>query len=190
MHPNAQPGAVTLEFVNASTNGVGALFHVYDQLHLDLIPRRYLVEANKSLTGSWLPTAADNGKYRLWVLGPNGYHREFAGDLNETTGTASPEIQVCYQPCDAASVSVKLYNKGSQPCTFTVTANAYHTDGPWTATVAPNSVGELSWPVADSGNWYDFSVGASTSPSFKRRFAGRIETGKDTVSDPAMGAGA
>ena len=102
----------------------------------------------------------------------------------------NPEIQVCYQPCDNASVSVKLHNRGNQPCTFTVAANAYHTDGPWSLSVAPNSVGELSWPVANSGNWYDFSVSTSVSPTFKRRFAGRIETGKDSVSDPAMGMGA
>jgi phospholipase C len=190
MHPNASPGAVTLEFVNDSTDGVGAIFHVYDKLHLDLIPRRYVVEANKSLTGVWTPVAADNGNYNLWVLGPNGYHREFVGNLNEKTAAANPEIQVCYQPCDSASVSVKLHNKGSQPCTFSVAANAYHTDGPWTATVAAGAVGELSWPVTDSGNWYDFTVSASTAPTFKRRFAGRIETGKDSVSDPAMGTGA
>lgn len=190
MHPNAQAGSVTLEFANTGTQGVGALFHVYDRLHLDRIPRRYLVEANKSLTGSWLLPAADNGQYDFWVLGPNGYHREFVGNLNEMTAAANPEIQVCYQPCDSATVSVKLHNKGSQPCTFTVTANAYRTDGPWTLTVAANAVGELSWPVAASGNWYDFSVGTSASPTFKRRFAGRIETGKDSVSDPAMGTGA
>lgn len=190
LHPKARGAAVTLEFVNASTDGVGALFHVYDRLHLDLIPRRYLVEANKSLTGSWTLPVGDNGKYHLWVLGPNGYHREFIGDLNEMTDAVNSEIQVCYQPCADSSVSVKLHNAGTQACTFTVVANAYHTDGPWTITVQPNSVGELSWPVAASGNWYDFSVSTSASPAFKRRFAGRIETGKDSVSDPAMGTGA
>ena len=61
MHPNAQAGAVTLEFVNASTGGVGALFHVYDSC-LDLIPRRLLSEANKSLSGSWtLPSPTTAG---------------------------------------------------------------------------------------------------------------------------------
>jgi phospholipase C len=41
--------------------------------------------------------------------------------------------------------------------------------------------------VADSGNWYDFVVTCAASPGFVRRFAGRMETGKDAVSDPAMG---
>jgi phospholipase C len=29
----------------------------------------------------------------------------------------------------------------------------------------------------------------STEPGFIRRFAGRLETGKDGISDPAMGVG-
>ena len=61
MHPNAQAGAVTLEFVNASTGGVGALFHVYDKLHRPH-PAPLPVEANKSLSGSWtLPSPTTAG---------------------------------------------------------------------------------------------------------------------------------
>lgn len=51
----------------------------------------------------------------------------------------------------------------------------------------PGAVEELAWPLGDSGNWYDFVVRCSAAPAFQRRFAGRIETGKDSVSDPAMG---
>jgi len=40
------------------------------------------------------------------------------------------------------------------------------------------------WSVAETGNWYDFTVSAGT---FVRRAAGRIETGKHSISDPAMG---
>ena len=187
---DARAGTVTLEFANASTNSVGAVFHVYDKNHLDLVPRRYVVEAGKTLNGIWTIPAADRGKYDLWVLGPNGYHREFVGDMTEIASTGSPEIQVCYQPCETSSVIVKLYNRGSTACTFTATSKAYRTDGPATQTVQPNAVGELSWLVSDSGNWYDFVVTCSASASFSRRFAGRIETGTDSVSDPAMGPGA
>ncbi|MDR5821984.1 phosphocholine-specific phospholipase C [Caballeronia sp. LZ043] len=186
-HISAGSGGIALEFANGSASGVGAVFHVYDRNHLDLVPRRYVVEAGKSLTGTWTVPAADNGRYDLWVLGPNGYHREFVGNLNEVSAAANPEIQVCYLPCDATSVSVKLHNRGNQPVTFTAAALAYRTDGPWSKTVAANSIGELSWPVTDSGNWYDFTVTSSTSAAFRRRFAGRIENGKDLVSDPAMG---
>jgi phospholipase C len=41
----------------------------------------------------------------------------------------------------------------------------------------------------DSGRWYDFAVRCDSDPAFFRRFAGRVETGKHAVSDPAMGLG-
>jgi phospholipase C len=39
--------------------------------------------------------------------------------------------------------------------------------------------------LSKSGNWYDLT--ARTDQGFLRRFAGRLETGKDGVSDPAVG---
>ena len=181
----ARENRVRLLFANASSGQAATVFHVYDKLHLDRIPRRYVVEAGKSLEDAW-DVSGDSGKYDLWVLGPNGYHRAFAGDLMQTGG-AQPETQVCYVPCDDPQVQVKLHNNGSQPCTFTVRAMAYRSDVPWTATVQAGQTGELSWPVGDSGQWYDFAVACDGYGAFQRRFAGRMETGKDGVSDPAMG---
>ena len=79
-----------------------------------------------------------------------------------------------------------MINTGSAPCTFTVQANAYRTDGPWTYEVPAGMQLQQHWPVARQGNWYDFTV-TTTQGGFTRRFAGRIETGQDGVSDPAMG---
>jgi phospholipase C len=64
-----------------------------------------------------------------------------------------------------------------------VQSNAYRTDGPWQLNVPVGDVGMLHWDLSGSGNWYDFTV---TGDNFMRRFSGRIETGKPTVSDPAM----
>jgi phospholipase C len=86
------------------------------------------------------------------------------------------------------SVYLTLMNAGNAPATVTVTANAYRSDGPWTYTVAPGMQMEPSWSLAGSGNWYDFTL--SMAGGFERRFAGRLETGKDGLSDPAMGVAA
>src|SRR5262249_22369138 len=42
---------VTLTFANSGK--AGAVFHVYDKRHLDRIPRRYTVEAGKTITDAW-----------------------------------------------------------------------------------------------------------------------------------------
>ena len=41
----------------------------------------------------------------------------------------------------------------------------------------------LNWNIEASFGWYDFTVEAS---DFERRFAGRMETGHDGFSDPAL----
>jgi phospholipase C len=45
----------------------------------------------------------------------------------------------------------------------------------------------VQWDVSKSGNWYDLALTAAHG--FARRFAGRLETGNNSVSDPAMGIG-
>jgi len=168
-------GRVTLIFSN--TGKVGAVFHVYDKNHLDLIPRRYTVEAGKMLEDAWDVPAG--GDYDLWVYSTNGFVRTFAG--NGATG-ARVEAQVCYDVQQGA-VYAKVANHGDAPARVTLQANAYRTDGPWDLDVPAGKVAEQHWPLADSGNWYDFTLVAD---GLERRFAGRVETGKHSVSDPAM----
>jgi len=207
-HARADLGAGVLGLRFTNDGRVGAVFHVYDKHHLDRLPRRYLVEPGKSLEGLWAVQADDAGKYDLWVLGANGYHRAFRGDLAEagqadapSTGArasastaagpgndaALPEIQVDYAPAERA-IRLALRNDGATACTFTVIPAAYRRDGPWRVTVPPASTRQLRWSVADSGNWYDFEVTVSGHPSWYRRYAGRMETGAHGISDPAVGA--
>ncbi|HYG43598.1 MAG TPA: phospholipase C, phosphocholine-specific, partial [Bordetella sp.] len=169
-------GRVKLIFSN--TGKAGAVFHVYDKNHLDLIPRRYTVEAGKMLEDDW-DAPADGGDYDLWVYSTNGFVRTFSG--NSGTG-AKVEAQVCYD-VQEGSVYAKVANNGAAAARVTLQANAYRTDGPWTLDVPAGQVAEQHWVLADSGNWYDFTLEAD---GLARRFAGRVETGSHTVSDPAM----
>ncbi|WP_420993727.1 phosphocholine-specific phospholipase C [Cupriavidus sp. 30B13] len=175
-------GQVWLTFGNTGTQG--AVFHVYDELNLADYPRRYTVEAGKAISDAWNALADNAGKYRLWVLGPNGYHRQFTGDMAQLASGPNPEVRVCYDHGNNA-VYLTIMNTGDAPATVTATANAYRTDGPWTYTVNPGMQVEPYWTLDASGSWYDFTLAMGTS--FARRFAGRLETGKDGVSDPAMG---
>jgi len=180
-----EDGQVRLLFSNTGTQA--AVFHVYDRHHLDRIPRRYMVEAGKTLDDTWNAGLDNLGRYDLWVLGPNGYHRQFAGDTGRLAGGAQPEIRVCYDIANG-NVYAELMNGGAQACTFTVSPMAYREDGPWTAAVAAGAQETLHWELGDSGRWYDFQVRSSSDPAFVRRFAGRVETGEHSVSDPEMGA--
>ncbi|MDQ0082814.1 phospholipase C [Variovorax boronicumulans] len=179
-------GQMRLIFKNSGK--AAAVFHVYDKLNLDRLPRRYMVEPGKTLDDTWNPTTDNSGFYDLWVLGPSGYHRHFKGDLNRLRagGAPNPEVQVCYDIANG-NVYLEMLNGGGGACKFTVRAKAYRDDGPWNATVSGGGKAEQLWVLASSGQWYDFAVTCDADPAFYRRFAGRVETGKHSVSDPAMG---
>ena len=181
VHADVQPHAqrVALSFEN--TGRAAACFHVYDRQHLERVPRRYTVEAGKSLVGSW-ELAADDGAYDLWVLGPSGFHRHFTGAAE----AAEAEVRVCYD-ARGGNVSVRLRNDGTEPRTFALSANAYFGDAHESVTVAAGDDTEHRWSLASSCHWYDFTVRVAGLDGWSRRFAGRVETGRPSFSDPAQG---
>jgi phospholipase C len=190
LHTSAKADAVNgkLQLLFLNTGKAAAVFHVYDKRHLDRLPRRYMVEAGKKLDDTWAAMADDGGAYDLWVLGPNGFHRHFKGNLNTLRAgdAAQPEVRVCYDIANG-NVYLNMRNDGKAACKFTIVAKAYRTDGPWTASVTGGANVDQHWELAASGQWYDFAVTCDADPAYYRRFAGRVETGKHTVSDPAMG---
>ncbi|SKB93200.1 phospholipase C [Parapedobacter luteus] len=156
----------------------GAVYHVYDMNRLDKIPRRYTVEATKSLMDEW-DVIDSNGCYDLEVYGPNGYFHKFSGNINDD----EPEIQLEYDQINGG-IFVLLRNSSSVPMHIEIVANAYDYKK---AEVVSLGAGELLRKyigLRESGNWYDFTI--KTKAGFLHRFAGRVETGKHSISDPAM----
>jgi phospholipase C len=183
-------GIVTLNFIN--TGKRGAVFHVYDQLNLNRIPRRYTVEAGATLSDNFWNAFATNhvaapaGSYNLWVYGPNGFVRTFQGVIAQQgmLELAHPEIDLAYD-IEKTGIHLALRSNARKPLEFTLVDNAYGTSAPQTVSVGPNETAKLFWSVKETGNWYDFSV--KSEGGFHRQFAGRMEDGKDHVSDPQMG---
>ncbi|WP_022975198.1 phosphocholine-specific phospholipase C [Nevskia ramosa] len=177
-----------LDFVNTGT--LGAVFHVYDQRHLHELPRRYTVEAGKALDDLWTPLLSDLGAYDLWLLGPNGFHRQYAGRLGLLDPAVNPEVELRHDPA-GGGLMVKLVNAGHAAVTFVITAQAYRDKRPRRVTVAAGRTKSLRIDLQDSGRWYDYSVRIegerAVQQAFLRRFAGRVENGEPSFSDPAMG---
>jgi len=167
-------GRMRLDFVN--TGSQAAVFHVYDKHHLGNAPRRYMVEAGKQLSDAWKPLA--DGAYDLWVLGPNGFHRHFVGNAAQV----DLEARLRYDKA-GRQIEILLRNDGNTERRLSLTANAYGKSSR-SIILAAQSNQLVLWPVAASGNWYDLSMSVDGMPGFVRRFAGRMETGADSISDP------
>lgn len=156
----------------------GAVYHVYDLKRLDKIPRRYTVEGAGSLKDEWDVTEF-NGAYDLEVYGPNGYFHKFVGN----SGQIEPEVQLKYDHADG-SIFILLANTAKAPLNIEVKGNAYDYQEISPVQLAPGKKLKIRISLKKSGNWYDFTV--STASGFSQRFAGRVETGRPAVSDPAM----
>ncbi|ULU26097.1 phospholipase domain-containing protein [Dyella terrae] len=168
-------GALHLEFNN--TGKQGAVFHVYDRLHLDRLPRRYTVEAGEHLDDdAWRPVVADNGQYDIEVHAPNGFFRAFKGDINR------PGVQMALShDAKAGSIVLDISNAGADEITTEIVHNAYRNQSS-PVRLAAGGKTRLSWLLEDSKYWYDLTARA---PGSEQRFAGRVETGRSSISDPA-----
>jgi phospholipase C len=60
-------------------------------------------------------------------------------------------------------------------------------DTEWELMLHGRDTDALYWDLGSTGGWYDLIVTSHDDPSFLRRVAGRVETGRHSVSDPAMG---
>ncbi len=171
-----------LSFANGGRAGASFLVNVPGSADA---PRTYTVEAGKQLADTWAATAG----YDVVVSGPNGFVRRFSGDAAAASAHRSiaPEAGASCDGALGGRLTLELRNDGTTPVTLTISHNAYSHDGARTHTLAPGArVVEVVSAGAAFG-WYDVSVTCAQNPAFLRRLAGRIETGRPSVSDPALG---
>jgi phospholipase C len=146
----------------------------------------YAVSAGDDLADTWSLDDFENGIYHLRVHGPNGFFREFRGTAQD------PQLEVTLSPADAANHAVlHLANHNpQQPLTILVDDLAYG-GSQRKVELAPsgekNSAAEVALELANSFGWHDLHVRVIGAPDFEQRYAGRIETGRESFSDPAMG---
>ena len=146
----------------------------------------YTAAAGDALQDEWLINDFENGQYHLRVYGPNGFYREFTGNSN------NPQVTInCDYECNNLSkltgnVIVHVNNHDSKTHTVSLTDNSYGGSGQ-SKEVAPGNNTAFMLKLEQSFNWYDLSIKLNGYPDFKGRFAGRVETGAITKTDPLMG---
>ncbi len=181
---DAEAGKLHLDFINAGAAGVAVNVHAPDRSDG---PWFYTIESGKQLSDDW-NASANTGEYDLRAFGPNGFLREFRGDLRLAGANhAQPDVQADY---DLASgrIVLRLYNSGGAACTLTVKPNRYSGEPARTHTLAAGATLDDAWSIEASDHWYDLAITSSSDAGFLRRLAGHVETGLPSISDPAIGA--
>ncbi|KWB55198.1 phosphocholine-specific phospholipase C [Burkholderia ubonensis] len=186
LHVNARvDGANLLRIEFANRGEQGAHFNVYATNRGDG-PWRYTVGAHRTLHADF-DLSAPHGAYAFSVYGPNGFVRIFSGNASAAAAHrrnhAQPEVKAGYDVANG-NLYLKLHNHGTGHVTLTLTDNAYGAPARQVTLHAGDERVE-QWLLASSHQWYDVTVSDGANGTFSRRFAGHVENGRPSYSDPA-----
>ena len=169
----------------------GSPFYVYSMNPYqkeDLRSWNYSVIAGDTLQDEWKLSNLDSNNYHFRVYGPNGFFREFSGNGNNPL----VKIDAAYERGRinktklSGNVSLTVTNGDSKPYTVLIADKSYKGINQ-TKVIAPGASAVFSVNASKNHNWYDHSVKVKGYTQFEERFAGRVETGEITKTDPLMG---
>jgi phospholipase C len=170
----------SMRLVFDNTGDAAAVFHVRSGDPL-VLPRSYTVEANKSLADAWTVTEA----YDLSVYGPNGFFRSFKGSVAARSMRARLDVRASYNTADQGGITLRIVNSGEHAAKVSI-VNAY-TGQDFSELLAPREDLDHDWSLSATHGWYDLIIRVSGDDAFEYRLAGHVETGRDSMSDPALG---
>jgi len=173
---HASTQRVVLEFSN--TGGATVVFQVRSGNPEDVV-RSYTVEPGKQLSGTWKVAST----YDLSVYGPNGFLRSFKGGTH--SGAALLDVASTYGTRGHGSIAMAITNVANAEAEV-ILLDAY-TGKEISQHLKRQQTLEDELPLDQFSGWYDLIVKVSGDPSFKYQIAGHVETGKDSISDPALG---
>lgn len=151
----------------------------------------YAVKSGDSLKDGYALSNFENQNYHLRVYGPNGFFREYVGNAND------PQVDIhCEYQLDKnrkPTGNIELHVKNLDPKvknTIEIKDNAYKGAAQTKILDKAGTKGAEGIVVISlekSFSWYDFSVKISGHKSTEKRYAGHVETGNESQSDPLMG---
>ncbi len=151
--------------------GAPAVVHVYDRLRPEALPRRFTLAKGGTMEAEW-PHDAE-GRYDLWLLAPNGFHRHFSGRGDALAGSAGWELVGADTPI--------LRLETRQPLLATWPRHPHLRPG---GLLPAQPQREIA--LAATGGWYDLILTHPDATGYRRRIAGRVENGKDSWSEPPL----
>lgn len=163
----------------------GAPFTAYDLKDFSI--RNYAVMAGDVLSDEW-EIHGHKDDYHFALYGPNGFYREFKGDLNdpEISFKCEYEKRRLNNKKPTGNIEVHFQNMDLSDYTVEIRDNVYNCK-PVFKKVTGNKTAFIPVTLEKSHHWYDFTVYVQGKVSFSKRYAGHVETGDASYTDPLMG---
>jgi len=137
----------------------------------------FAVREGEPLEYRWPLNHFAGGAYHLEVYGPNGFYRAF----KENSTPPDLRLEVSAKPDRQALVLEAVLPRGE------VLEARDLSYGQALRTVPSKGNVQLEIPLNDSNGWYDFEFSVKGYPGLSYRYAGHVETGSPSITDPLMG---
>lgn len=156
-----------IKMTNLKENGVPLLVYDRTQFNSNNYHFSYALYSRQNLSH-----AVHSGAYDYEIFGPNGFFRKFQGSI-------SPEMEIILENMTTKN-QVELTIRNSKKKNFSINLEDLYTKNKKTISVQ-KSEEKIIIDLDKFKGWYDLKI---TSNEHLWHFAGRIETGKVSVSDP------
>ncbi|MCE6990051.1 phosphocholine-specific phospholipase C [Dyadobacter sp. CY323] len=149
----------------------------------------YAVKPGDALTGTWKLSDFADQKYHLIVYGPNGFMREYKGSRNGSGVKVGSHYSIDKNKKSQGILVIELTRSVAESNqTIIIRDNAYGAnDQVVNFENSQGNIVQVSLQLEKNANWYDFSILIEEDPEFLSRYAGHVETGHSSLSDPFMG---
>jgi phospholipase C len=170
-------GAFTIRFTNSGSKT--AVFQVRSG-NTAMGPWTYTVQPQAEIVDTWNFERAGAVAYDLSVYGPNGFFRAYKGQ----SSNANLQSVVSYDLV-RYGITLQSQNLGSESVQLLV-ENLYNSET-ITQLVKRGSVFEQFWPLENVSGWYSLVISVESDPAFLQQFAGHLENGAPSTTDPQIG---
>jgi phospholipase C len=177
-------GSLKLTFGNDGP--VGIAYHVRQSYHVTpgaSGPWTFTIAPHHSAHHTWTPLATGaTSVFDVTVYGPNGFYRGYKGSVAQNATNLIVDV-VPVPDQNGLRLTIANPNEG----TVKVQVADGYTGRTTLTELAPGETVSKSYDLSATHNWYDLMVTVLGDNLFHQHFAGHIENGCDSISDPGMG---
>jgi len=140
----------------------------------------FATSAGREVDHSWALDDFEGDGYALAIHGPNGFYRYLAGDKSQLP------IAIA-QSYDLEREEIVLEMTNNTDTALKLPFLDHYAKKRQEIRISPSAVKTVRLGTSASHRWYDLEIALKDFGGFSRRYAGRLENGRDGITDPMMG---
>ncbi|WP_222537419.1 phosphocholine-specific phospholipase C [Pedobacter polysacchareus] len=171
---------------------VGAPFLMYSRANYQQKRGKtwnYAVIAGDQISDHLKISDFEKDNYHLCINGPNGFFRQFKGNAQDPALKTSCGYEVAgmLTKKSTGNIQLLLENEGATPLKVKIKDLSYQKNKTQEITLSPKGKAKVIVDLQKSKSWYDFSIEVAGHNGFMKHYAGHVETGEESTTDPYMG---